>query len=290
MGRFLRLHEDPDDFRRALSFSEAEYGFTQRLIEKDYYCSLILADFEPLFSRGLVFKGGTCLSKVHADFYRLSEDLDFAISVSTAARPRDRREARLPVKDHLEHIAERVPAVSVYHPPQGHDGNRQYNAVLQYESAVTGEPGTVEVQVSVREPVVEPTILSAGRTLLRHPEELPDARLSLRVLSLRETYAEKARAALTRDPPAIRDIFDIDDAVRKRRLDLSEPAFIALVHQKLAVTRIAAIDDGPGRRKLLEDHVERRLKPVLRASDYAAFDVECALAEVERLAALIRRI
>jgi hypothetical protein len=57
MGRFLELHETPIAFREALTFSEAEFGFTQRLIEKDYFCSLVLADFEPLFASGLVFKG-----------------------------------------------------------------------------------------------------------------------------------------------------------------------------------------------------------------------------------------
>ena len=59
MGQFHRIHESSSSFRQALNHTEAETGFAQRLIEKDYYCSLILADFEPLFDRGLVFKGGT---------------------------------------------------------------------------------------------------------------------------------------------------------------------------------------------------------------------------------------
>ena len=78
-AHFLYPHEaDPDIFRESLAYSEAEKGFTSTLIEKDYYCSLVLQYF---FSdeTQLVFKGGTCLSKVHADFYRLSEDLDFII-------------------------------------------------------------------------------------------------------------------------------------------------------------------------------------------------------------------
>ena len=87
MGQFLQLHETADAFRQALSFTEAESGFAQRLIEKDYYSSLILADFGPLFANGLVFKGGTSLSKVYASFYRLSEDLDFAISIPATVRP-----------------------------------------------------------------------------------------------------------------------------------------------------------------------------------------------------------
>ena len=36
-------HEaDPDIFREALAYSEADKGFTSTLIEKDYYCSLVL--------------------------------------------------------------------------------------------------------------------------------------------------------------------------------------------------------------------------------------------------------
>src|SRR5262245_44864651 len=69
-------HEDLRRFRDALTLTEAESGFSARLIEKDYYCSLLLLDLSGPFEQGLVFKGGTCLSKVHADFFRLSEDLD----------------------------------------------------------------------------------------------------------------------------------------------------------------------------------------------------------------------
>jgi len=62
---------DPEVFRESLAYSEATTGFTATLIEKDYYCSLVLQYFFAS-DTSLVFKGGTCLSKVHADFYRLS--------------------------------------------------------------------------------------------------------------------------------------------------------------------------------------------------------------------------
>jgi Nucleotidyl transferase AbiEii toxin, Type IV TA system len=78
-------HEDLPRFRGALTLTEAETGFSSRLIEKDYYCSLLLDDLPGPFQQGLVFKGGTCLSKVHAEFFRLSEDLDFCISVRPGA-------------------------------------------------------------------------------------------------------------------------------------------------------------------------------------------------------------
>ena len=85
--------EDPDIFREILSHTEAATGFTANLIEKDYYCSLIL---RYIFGAktSLVFKGGTCLGKVYTNFYRLSEDLDFIIPIATD-RTRSQRRARM---------------------------------------------------------------------------------------------------------------------------------------------------------------------------------------------------
>ena len=73
----IRAHEDRDWFLEAVNFTAAETGFSPRLIEKDYFCTVLL---QYLAMAGvLVFKGGTCLAKVHGEFYRLSEDLDFVI-------------------------------------------------------------------------------------------------------------------------------------------------------------------------------------------------------------------
>lgn len=38
----LRLHEDPELFREAVTFTAAETAFVPRLIEKDYYCTVLL--------------------------------------------------------------------------------------------------------------------------------------------------------------------------------------------------------------------------------------------------------
>src|SRR4030043_257539 len=74
----VRLWEDPDYFRTAVRFTSQVTTFAPRLVEKDYFCTVLL-EYLSDASDGLVFKGGTCLAKVHADFYRLSEDLDFVV-------------------------------------------------------------------------------------------------------------------------------------------------------------------------------------------------------------------
>ena len=84
-------HEDAKLFRAALTYTQSETGFNERLVEKDYFCSLVLHDFPGVHDPDLAFKGGTSLSKVHTDFYRLSEELDFGISIPANATRGDRR-------------------------------------------------------------------------------------------------------------------------------------------------------------------------------------------------------
>ncbi len=110
----LNIHEkDSVLFREAIMTSERETGFPTPMIEKDYFCTLVL---DHLLSNGenrLVFKGGTCLSKVHASFYRLSEDLDFVIPMAAKASPQMRSNAFTPVKAAMESLPGRYPAFRV---------------------------------------------------------------------------------------------------------------------------------------------------------------------------------
>jgi predicted nucleotidyltransferase component of viral defense system len=86
----IRLHEDAALFREAVNYTAAETGFLSRLIQKDYFCTVLLQHLAAA-GGGLVFKGGTCLAKVHAGFYRLSENLDFVIATPVGASRTDRR-------------------------------------------------------------------------------------------------------------------------------------------------------------------------------------------------------
>src|SRR3990170_5656365 len=98
----VRVHEDLSLFREAVNFTTAETAFASRLIEKDYFCTVLLAYLAGAMDDRLVFKGGTCLAKVHADFYRLSEDLDFLFSIETNSLRSKRRETIRLVKKHEE--------------------------------------------------------------------------------------------------------------------------------------------------------------------------------------------
>jgi len=135
-SNFQYPHEaDPDIFREALAYSEADKGFTSTLIEKDYYCSLVLHYF---FGKNtlLVFKGGTCLSKVHADFYRLSEDLDLIIPVTGGTTRSQRRAGIKPVKNLFDKLPSEIPGVTISESFRGHNESRQYIGHLAYRSSV----------------------------------------------------------------------------------------------------------------------------------------------------------
>jgi len=89
---------DPEIFREALTYSEATTGFTATLIEKDYYCSLVLQYFfDAEFGTSFIQKTRTPALFIHSSFLFVFHsllqnvrELSEAILVRTAsARPVD---------------------------------------------------------------------------------------------------------------------------------------------------------------------------------------------------------
>ena len=279
--------DDAQRFRDALGFTEARTGFSARLVEKDYYCSMILREFAGVLEQGLVFKGGTCLGKVHMSFYRLSEDLDFALPMETSARRSDRRAKIEPFKGRFAALPARLSRVRIADPLKGFNLSKQYIGRYSYRSVLTGDDESIKVEVSLREPVCDPTERRPAHTMLLDPYRNAPAvaPISVTVLSFREAYAEKFRAALTRHgDPAIRDFYDIDHAVRAGKLDPTDGGFLGLVEQKLSVPGNDPIDVSEGKLTVLRRQVEARLKPFLRTQDYEGFDLNRAFDLVARVA------
>ncbi len=281
-----KYHEDVEYFRAALAFTEAETGFNARLIEKDYFCSLLLEGLQGPLSKGLVFKGGTSLSKIHCDFYRMSEDLDFTISVPVDSTRSVRSRAVKPVGKRIEMLAGGGSAFVLRGSLQGHNNSTQYTTEIAYHSVVTGQAGRIKLEISVREPVLETAANLPCRSLLCDPfrREPVLAPISVDTLSLRETYAEKLRAALTRREPAIRDFFDIDYAMRKRLLDINEEDFIKMVRCKLDIPGNQVVDISSQKAGILQRQLRAQLRPVLREKDFASFDLVSVFSAVAELA------
>ena len=281
----IRLHEDTDLFLASIRYTERVVGFSSSLIEKDYHCTRVLRYLAQSAVSPLVFKGGTCLGKVHADFFRLSEDLDFSIPTSPASGRQDRRRAAAPLKaafdDMLRHLGFARKA-----PFKGANNSSHYGGTLTYRSVVTKEEQTIKVEVGLREPLLLPAESLPARTLLMDPLRRREAVPPVRILALSrlEAYAEKVRAALSREIPAPRDFFDLDYAAAHLGLALDDPAFLRLVEQKLAVDARARIDVSPDRRAALERQLDPELKPVLRPDDFASFELGRIFSQLQALA------
>lgn len=281
----LQYHENTEPFREAINFTESNTGFSARLIEKDYYCSLVLRDLAEAFQQGLVFKGGTCLSKVHSDFYRLSEDLDFVISMETNASRSVCRKRIAPLKDLFMGLPGRLPCFHVDEVLSGSNISKQYIGRLSYRSVVTGRAEFLRVEVGLREPVLDSVEHKPAQAMLTDPLRIRPVLepISVSVLSFREIYAEKFRAAMTRRDPAIRDYYDINYAVRSGKLDPSDDKLLELLRHKLAVPGNKPVDVSNERFAALQQQLEPQLKPVLRTNDFERFDLGRAFEVVANL-------
>ena len=248
-------------------------GFSESLIEKDYYCSLILKETFRSKDCNLTFKGGTLLNKVHAGFYRLSEDLDFSIDVKSEFSRKKRRALAHIAKKCVEDSARRL-SLNIIRPFKGRNESRSYNAAVEYYSVVFEDKMTVKIEFAVQENVLERENLMA-QTLLMNPltqnPVLPA--FPVKGLSLKETYSEKIRTALSREKPAIRDIFDIHYAVKNHLIDIKD--MISMIKHKLNILN-RTIDLSAKRKKEFLTQLQTNLKPVLRQKDFYEFDFEQA--------------
>jgi predicted nucleotidyltransferase component of viral defense system len=285
----INAHEDAILFREAVQFTAAESGFVPRLIEKDYFCTVLLAYLSAAAGNELVFKGGTCLTKVHTELYRLSEDLDYSIPVA-ADTPRAERSRRAEqVKMALSRLDKAVAEFRVIETLKGANRSTQYLAVIGYNSVVGRQEETIKIEVSLREPLLRPVIDGVARTMLQNPLTnrpmvMP---ISLRCIDRMEGLAEKFRAALSRREPAIRDFFDIDYAVR-RGLHTDRRDFIEQVGLKLAIPGNDPVDVSETRLDALRRQIDSQLRPVLRESDFAEFDLDRAFKMVIEIANALR--
>lgn len=287
----IRWHaDDPDWLRESVTFTARDLGFTERLVEKDYFCSVLL-EYLAANSDELVFKGGTCLSKVHAEFYRLSEDLDFSISMATGTTRPARKKASSKLKSLVSSVSEALPVFQVIKPLMGANGSTQYNAVFGYESLLDGHLEPVRIEVGLREAVLTAPLPGMAKTVLRNPisgRVLVEA-YPVGCLSWFETMAEKLRAALCRREVAIRDFFDVDYVVEHLNLDTKDPTLLDLLRQKLVVPGTGEVDISQERLDRLRSQLEAQLRPVLLERNFRQFDLERAFNTVRDVAREVRK-
>ncbi len=282
----VRLHEDSDLFRESVNFTAAQTAFAARLIEKDYFCTALLDYLTRTAGEDLVFKGGTCLAKVHAEMYRLSEDLDYTIPMPVEASRTERSKRIGKVRGALAGLPKHLPNFGVVEPLKGANNSTQYIAVVDYASQLAQEKETIKIEVSLREPLLMPVITGSAQTLLLDPvngkPRVPGVPVCC--IAKTEAVAEKFRAALSRRVVAIRDFYDIDHAVRKGGIRPEATGLVEQVRKKLAVPGNEPVDVSAQRLEELRKQIEPQLKSVLREQDLAEFDLDRAFETVVEMA------
>ena len=266
-------HENKMQFIEAVRETARTSGFSEVLIEKDYYCSLILKGIFQSKDCNLIFKGGTLLNKVHAGFYRLSEDLDFSIDVKPKFSRKKRRAladiAKKYVVDSIKQLS-----LNIIKPFKGQNESRSYNATVEYYSIVFEDKVEVKIEFTLQENILEQENLMA-KTLLMDPltQKPVLSAFPVKGLSLKEAYSEKIRAALSRVTPAIRDIFDISYAIKNNLINIKD--IVTMVKHKLDILN-RTIDLSHSRRTELLAQFQENLFPVLRQKDFEEFDFDQA--------------
>ena len=281
----VRLHEDAPLFREALTFTAARTVFPAGLIEKDYFCTVLLGYLGSVTGEH-VFKGGTCLAKVYGEFYRLSEDMDFAIPMPPGATRTERRRKIAMLKEAISHLPKDAGCFEAVDPLRGANDSTQYLGAVRYTSRLDGQSQSLQIEVSLRELLVRPATAGMARTLLLDPvsDRPAVAELSVRCIDATEAMAEKFRAALTRREVAIRDFYDIAHVVKSLGVRPMDSDFLELVRLKLAVPGNEPVNVGPDRLAQLREQLDGRLKPVLRRKDFEGFDLDGTFAAVAQVA------
>lgn len=98
----MKLYDRKEDFRDAVIAASSFYHVSPAIVEKDYFVTIVLEKLKDKIP-GILFKGGTSLSKCHKIINRFSEDIDLTLDLShfTQGNKRNANKAVVSVCDEL---------------------------------------------------------------------------------------------------------------------------------------------------------------------------------------------
>lgn len=280
---------DSNALKEVASAVAKQHGFRPVIVEKDYYLTVVLNSIDSHLSKDIVFKGGTLLNKVHLNYHRLSEDLDFTYySVDGLSSRSSRSKAITPIREKMPDFLRHVGLKSNKPAGEGFNNSTQYVFDILYPSSFTGKDECIKLEVSLRQPPIDKPVLSVIKHFYQDPFTGKDLIPTHKVLSLsfKEAVAEKLKAAITRKDVAIRDYFDLWH-IAEAKFDFHDIHFVSIFKKKLA-------DEGHEKKEyrhnfglneetlnLLRGQVETDLAPVIRAGEQ--FDLDKVLTRFNKL-------
>ncbi|MBI2145318.1 nucleotidyl transferase AbiEii/AbiGii toxin family protein [Candidatus Woesearchaeota archaeon] len=165
----------------------SRHPFNNILLTKDYYVTVFLYLCKEI--DGLYFKGGTALQKIFLNHSRLSEDIDYTVTIDVEEAKREITEA----------IKASQFATSI---TKDKDVEGFTRLVIHYKG-FGDEDGTVFIDLNKRARL----LLKPERHEIKHfyPDNIPA--FSVNTLARDEMFAEKVAAAVGRNRP--RDYYDV---------------------------------------------------------------------------------
>lgn len=285
------LHTDKEEFLRILERTSAQTGFPLRLLEKDYYITIVLSKINEL-GKNLVFKGGTCLSKIYYSYYRLSEDLDFTLKLPANSTRAARSNAMRPIKESLRHFLKEFDMSVESLDKAGHRESTQYIFYFDYVSIVLNKKESIRLEVGLRFNPILPAVLKKVNHRFLHPftrEPLFDGG-SVNCLALKELAAEKLRASATREVIAGRDFYDLGYLL-KEKFDFRDKELLSLFRRKLEECDFPSdlkgysVNLGRSDKEIegMKARVKDELFPVLTVGEQKTFDMQKTLDKLNEI-------
>lgn len=247
--------------------------FRPEIVEKDYYLTVVLNNIASL-SHDLVFKGGTLLNKIHLNYHRLSEDLDFSYLGREALNSRSKRsKAIAPIKGKMPDFIASLGLMSDQPYGAGFNESLQYVFNISYPSFITGKDEGIKIEISLRQRPMDKPVYNVINHFFQDPFTGEDLipRNKILSLSLDEAVAEKLKCAISRRDTAIRDFYDLWH-IAKTKFDFHGKHFLFLFKKKLETEKYKGdfrnnfgLDDEAIVR--LKSQVETDLIPVIRSGE-----------------------
>lgn len=285
------IHKNKEEFIKILERAVKKKAFLLPLMEKDYYLTLVLSRAHEL-SEDLIFKGGTCLNKIYYSYYRLSEDLDFSMTLpQNEATRSQRRKCIQPFKDRIGKFVEQFGMKIDDADNPGRNESKQYVYYLIYKSALRPFEAKIKIEIGLRFNPIMPVETHYVQHPFLHPftgEPLFDGG-KIKCLSLNELIAEKLRASAIRKRIASRDFYDLDFVLRNG-FDLTNNEVLNLFKKKLeeddADTDLGRYRINLGRKdseiKDMHSRIEAELFDVLTPDERKNFDLDTALTRINK--------
>lgn len=265
---------DRDKLEKIIPFIAEKYNFRFETIEKDYYLTLILNSVESYLSDRIVFKGGTLLNKIHLNYHRLSEDIDFTYLAPEGLDARSKRSRAItPIREKMPELLKFLELRSEKPEGEGFNNSTQYVFNISYPSFISGKDENIKLEISLRQTPMDKPVHNVITHFYKDPFTGEDLipRNKILSLSLNEAVAEKLKAAITRKDVAIRDYYDLW-FISEAEFDFKDRHFLSIFKKKLEAEKYRANysnNFGLDQKSivLLRGQIETELIPVIRIGE-----------------------